>query len=205
MLGQRALGPNLALSLSSQYRTEGFREADEALNPPAAEDAGATRLRYNGGLALSWRTLNAGALTYSLSHERYYRDSRRSWTHALAYGISLGRATLSVNLQSSAYDRAAVYAGLSLPWGAGSVSSRLQARRNNQMTLGGSWQGPVSDRLNGYLDVTRDADGDYQTAGSLSGETPYTRLALGASRSEQGNRSLSLSSSGGLGWPTAPG
>lgn len=209
VLGQRALGPNLALSLSSQYRTEGFREADEALNPPAAEDAGATRLRYNGGLALSWRTLNAGALTYSLSHERYYRDSRRSWTHALAYGISLGRATLSVNLQSSAYDRAAVYAGLSLPWGAGSVSSRLQARRNNQMTLGGSWQGPVSDRLNGYLDVTRDADGDYQTAGSLSGETPYTRLALGASRSGQGSRSLSLSSSGGLGvangtWVTSP-
>lgn len=206
--GQVALGRSLALSLSSQYRTEGFRDADEGLNPPAEEEE-ASRLRYSGGLALSWRTLSAGALTYSLSHERYYRDSRRSWTHALAYGVSLGRATLSVNLQSSAYDRAAVYAGLSLPWGAGSVSSRLQARRNNQLTLGGSWQGPVSERLNGYLDVTRDTDGDYQTAGSLSGETAYTRLGVGASHGGQGSSSLSLSSSGGLGvangtWVTSP-
>ncbi|XNS12089.1 fimbria/pilus outer membrane usher protein [Serratia marcescens] len=206
--GQVALGQNLALSLSSQYRTEGFRDADEGLNPAAVAEE-AARLRYSGALALSWRSLNAGALTYSLSHERYYRDSRRSWTHALAYGISLGRATLSVNLQSSAYDRAALYAGLSLPWGGGSVSSRLQARRNNQMTLGGSWLGPVSERLNGYLDVTRDADGEYQTAGNLSGETPYTRLALGASHSGQGSSSLSLSSSGALGvangtWVTSP-
>ncbi|MFV1478056.1 fimbria/pilus outer membrane usher protein [Serratia marcescens] len=206
--GQVALGPHLALSLSSQYRTEGFRDADEGLNPPA-EAEGAARQRYNGGAALSWRTLSAGALTYSLSHERYYRDSRRSWTHALAYGVSLGRATLSVNLQSSAYDRAAVYAGLSLPWGAGSVSSRLQSRRNNQQTLGGSWQGPVSERLNGYLDVTRDADGEYQGTGNLSGETAYTRLALGASHSGQGSSSLSLASSGGLGvangiWVTSP-
>ncbi|MGK0667770.1 fimbria/pilus outer membrane usher protein [Serratia marcescens] len=206
--GQVALGPHLALALSSQYRTEGFRDADEGLNPPA-EAEGAARQRYNGGAALSWRTLSAGALTYSLSHERYYRDSRRSWTHALAYGVSLGRATLSVNLQSSAYDRAAVYAGLSLPWGAGSVSSRLQSRRNNQLTLGGSWQGPVSERLNGYLDVTRDADGEYQGAGNLSGETAYTRLLLGASHSGQGSSSLSLASSGGLGaangtWVTSP-
>nr|WP_230329023.1 fimbria/pilus outer membrane usher protein [Serratia sp. YC16] len=206
--GQVALGQHLALSLSSQYRTEGFRDADEGLNPPA-EAQETTRLRYNGGAALAWHTLSAGALTYSLSHERYYRDSRRSWTHALAYGVSLGRATLSVNLQSSAYDRAAVYAGLSLPWGAGSVSSRLQARRNNQLTLGGSWQGPVSERLNGYLDVTRDADGEYQGAGNLNGETAYTRLALGASHSGQGSSSLSLASSGGLGvangtWVTSP-
>ncbi|MDT0205983.1 fimbria/pilus outer membrane usher protein [Serratia marcescens] len=207
--GQVAMGRSLALSLSSQYRTEGFREADEGLLNPSSVEAETARLRYSGGLALSWRALNAGVLAYSLSHERYYRGSRRSWTHALAYGASLGRATLSVNLQSSAYDRAAVYAGLSLPWGAGSVSSRLQARRNKQMTLGGSWQGPLSERLNGYLDVTRDADGDYQSAGNLNGETPYTRLGLGASRSGQGSTSLSLSSSGGLGvangtWVTSP-
>lgn len=207
--GQTALGSSLSLSLSSQYRTLGFRDADEGLAPSGPDQEAMARLRYSGGLALSWRSMNAGALTYSLSHEGYYRDSRRSWTHSLAYGKSLGQATLSVNLQSSAYDRAAVYAGLSLPWGSGSVSSRLQMRRNNRMTLGSSWQGPVSERLNGYLDVTRDADRDYQAAGNLSGETPYTRLGLGAARGGQGSTSLSLSSSGGLGvangtWVTSP-
>lgn len=63
----------------------------------------------------------------------------------------------------------------------------------------------MSERLNGYLDVTRDADGEYQGTGNLSGETAYTRLSLGASHSGQGSSSLSLASSGGLGWPTAPG
>ncbi|WP_431224740.1 fimbria/pilus outer membrane usher protein [Serratia sp. L9] len=150
-------------------------------------------------MALSWNTPKWGAFAYSLSHERYYYDSTQSLMHTLAYGRRLGSATLSLNLQSSSHDRAAVYAGLNLPLGGGSVSSRLQLRKNNQMTLGSSWQGTVAGPLNGYLDIARDSHGEYQTSGNLSGNTAYTRLSLGASRSSQGSLSQSLVSSGSLG------
>lgn len=209
--GQVALTPSLSLALTSQYRTGGFRDADEALSasPDAVEEPDTARLRYAAGLSLSWRTLAWGAFTYSLSHEQYYHDSRQSWMHSLAYGKSLGRATLNLNLQSSALDRAALYAGVSIPLGEGSVSSRMQRRQNNAMSLGSRWQGPVGQHLNGIVDVARDSAGDYQSSGSLSGNTPYMRLSAGAAQSGQGSRSMSLSSSGAMGvangtWVTAP-
>lgn len=196
--GQSALTGNLSLSLTAQYRTAGFRDADEALGGGAAED-GAPRLRYSSGMALSWRTPAWGSLTYSLSHERQHNDSRRSWTHSLAYGKSVGRAMLSLNLQSSAYDRAALYAGLSVPLGGGSISSRLQTNKNSGITVGSGWQGALGERLDGGLDVARDSAGEYRVGGNLYGDTPYTRLSAGASRSGNGSTSLSVLSSGVLG------
>lgn len=212
MQGQMALSQSFSLSLTSQYRTLGFRETDESLRQPArrAEGSSGSRLHYTGGLALSWNTLAWGALAYSLSHERYYHNSTPGWMQVLAYGKRLGSATLSLSVQSSSRERPAVYAGVSLPLGGGSVNSRLQLRSNNQMRLGNSWQGGIGEGpLYGYLDIGRDSGGEYQTSGNLSGNTAYTRLSLGASRSSQGSSSQSLVSSGSMGvanntWVTSP-
>ncbi|MCL1031263.1 fimbrial biogenesis outer membrane usher protein [Serratia sp. arafor3] len=199
--GQLALSSNVSLSLSAQYRTLGYREADASFRQSAdhTDNNSDSRPHYSGGLALSWNTPEWGAFAYGLSHERYYHDNTQSLMHTLSYGRRLGSATLSLNVQSSSYDRAAVYAGLSLPLGGGNISSRLQLRKNNQMTLGSSWQGTVAGPLKGYLDIARDSHGEYQTSGNLSGNTAYTRLSLGASRSSQGSLSQSLVSSGSLG------
>ncbi|EPN2807053.1 fimbria/pilus outer membrane usher protein [Serratia marcescens] len=209
--GQVRLSDNMSLALSSQYRTVGFRDADEGLNTTSVseDEEKVSRLRYGGGAALSWGSPGWGSLTYSLSHERYYHDSRKNWLHSVAYGTRIGRVSLSVNLQSSAQDRAAVYAGLSMPLGGGSFSSRLQRRQNNPGTLGNSWQGNVGKHMTGYLDVSRDANGEVQTSGNLSGNTAYTRVSAGASYAPQGSSVLSLSSSGTLGvvnntWVTSP-
>jgi outer membrane usher protein FimD/PapC len=213
MQGQQGLGRDLSLSLASQYRTRGFREADEAFNEPVqGDDVGRepeTRLRYAGGLGLSWNGSAWGALTYNLSHERYYHDDRLSWVHTLTYGKSLGSASLTLSLQSSAYDRAALYAGMNIPLGGGSISNRMQLRQNNQMTLGSSWQGEITPKMGGYLDVARSSDGEYQASGNLSGSMAYTRLSASASRTRRGSTALTLASSGALGvangtWVTAP-
>lgn len=205
--GQVALKPSLSLALTSQYRTEGFRDADQALS--ASPERQTARLRFAGGLSVSWRTLAMGALTYSLSHERYYFDSRRSWVHSLAYGKSLGSAMLNLNLQSTAQDRAALFAGLTIPFGGGSISNRMQRRQGNDISVGSRWQGDVGQHLNGSVDVARDSAGNYQGSGSLSGNTPYMRLTAGAAQSGRDSRSMSLSSSGAMGvangtWVTAP-
>lgn len=209
--GQVAVSQNLSLSLTAQYRTLGFRDADESLRQPVgrAEEYSGSRLHYTGGLALSWNTQAWGAFTYSLSHERYYHDNTPGWMQTLAYNKRLGTAMLNLSVQSSPHDRAVVYVGVNLPFGGGSVNSRLQLRRNNQMTLGSSWQGAVGEQLSGTLDIARDSSGEYQTSGNLSGNTAYTRLSLGASRSSQGTFSQSLISSGSMGvangtWVTSP-
>lgn len=212
MQGQLAVSPSFSLSLTSQYRTLGFREADESLRQSMsrAEESSGSRLHYTGGLALSWNTQAWGAFAYSLSHERYYHNGTPGWMHTLAYGKRLGSATLNLSMQSSSRERPAIYAGVSLPLGGGSVHSRLQLRRTNQMTLGNSWQGAIGGgALKGYLDIARDSSGEYQTSGNLSGNTAYTRLSLGASRSSQGRSSQSLVSSGLMGvanniWVTSP-
>jgi outer membrane usher protein FimD/PapC len=199
--GRLTVSRSFSLSLTSQYCTLGFQHADEALRQPAgrAEGHRGSRLRYSGGLALSWNAPAWGVFTYSLSHERYYRDNTRGWTHILAYGKSLGVASLNLSLQSSSRAQPTLYAGMSLPLGGGSVNNRLQLRRDKQMTLGSSWQGDVRGPLKGYLDIARDRAGDYQTSGNLSGNTAYTRLSLGASHSGQGSLSQSLLSSGSMG------
>ncbi|MEB7883688.1 fimbria/pilus outer membrane usher protein [Serratia fonticola] len=200
--GQLAASSSFSLSLTSGYQTLGFREADESLRQtgPQAEQNAGSRLHYTGGVALSWNTQAWGGVSYSLSHERYYHDSTPGWMHSLAYSKRLGSATLSLSVQSSSRERPALYAGISLPLGSGSVNSRLQLRRNNQMTLGNSWQGVIGGgRLHGYLDLGRDSNGEYQTSGNLSGNTAYTRLSLGASRSSQGRASQSLVTSGSMG------
>lgn len=210
--GQLAVSPSFSLSLTSQYRTLGFREADESLRQSVrrAKENSSSRLHYAGGLALSWSALAWGAFSYSLSHERYYHNNTRGWTHTLAYSKRLGSATLSLNVQSSSRERPTLYAGVSLPLAGGSVNNRLQLRRNNQMTLGSSWQGAIAGGpLNGYMDIGRDSRGEYQTSGNLSGNTAYTRLSLGASRSSRGSSSQSLVSSGSMGianniWVTSP-
>jgi outer membrane usher protein FimD/PapC len=199
--GKLTVSRSFSLSLTGQYRTLGFQNADESLRQPAgwAEARTGSRLHYTGGLAVSWSTPAWGVFTYSLSHERYYRDSTLGWMHTLAYGKSLGATSLNLSLQSSSRSEPTLYAGVSLPLGGGRVNSRLQQRRNKQMTLGSSWQGDVSGPLKGYLDIARDSSGDYQTSGNLSGNTAYTRLSLGASRSSQGSFSQSLLSSGSMG------
>lgn len=209
--GQVNLKPSLSLSMTSLYRSAGFLDADQALSasPVMADKAPTVRLRYAGGLSISWRTVALGALTYSLSHERYYYDSRRSWVHSLAYGKSLGSAMLNLNLQSTPQDRAAIFAGISVPFGGGSISSRMQRRQGNDINLGSRWQGDVGQHLNGSVDVARDSKGNYQGSGSLSGNTPYMRLSAGAAQSAQNTKSMSLSSSGSLGvangtWVNAP-
>lgn len=208
--GQMRLPGNLSLALSSRYNTKGFREADDVLSSPQQNEQEAfSRPRYTGGVSLSWGHPTLGAFTYSLSHERYYHDDQKSWLHALSYGKRVGSASLNLSLQSSAYDRAALYMGVSLPMSGGSLSGRLQRRQDNQITLGSSWQGRVGERMEGYLDTSRSADGRYQSSGSLSGNTPYTRLSAGVAHAEGDSTSLSLSSSGSLGvangtWVTSP-
>lgn len=208
--GQTRLPGNLSMALSGRYNTKGFREADEVLNAPQQNASEAfSRLRYSGGLSLSWGHSTLGAFSYSLSHERYYRDSQKSWQHSLAYGKRVGSASLNLSLQSSAYDRAALYMGVSLPLSGGNLNGRLQRRQDNQITLGSSWQGPVGERMEGGLDTARSADGRYQNSVSLSGNTPYTRLSAGVAHAEGNSSSLSLSSSGSLGvanstWVTSP-
>ncbi|BEM64671.1 membrane protein [Serratia marcescens] len=207
--GQKMLESNLLLSLSSRYHSRGFTDADEALNAPADGSESTSRLRYASSAGLSWMTPKWGAFTYNLSHERYYGDSRDSWLHTLTYGKKLRNTTLNLSVQSSAYERMTLYAGVSVPLGGGNLSSRLQLRQGNQMTLGSSWQGPLSERTQGYLDVSRDRNGEYQGGGNLSGQTPYTLLTVGATRAGQGSSSLSLGASGTLGmangtWVTSP-
>lgn len=208
--GQATLPGNLSLALSSRYNTKGFREADESLSTSRQHEPEVfSRLRYSGGLSLSWGLPTLGAFTYSLSHERYYHDSQKNWQHSLAYGKRVGSATLNLSLQSSAYDRAALYMGVSLPLGGGNLNARLQRRQNNLITLGSSWQGPIGEQMEGYLDAARGADGRYQNSGSLSGNTPYARLSAGVAHAEGDSTALSLSSSGSMGvangtWVTSP-
>ncbi|WP_162057039.1 hypothetical protein [Serratia marcescens] len=82
-----------------------------------------------------------GALSYGVSREHYYRERQRSVSHFLSYGIRVGEVSFNLSLRSSDYDKAALYAGISLPLGGGNWQTRMQSRRNNQFTLGNSWQG----------------------------------------------------------------
>ncbi|EPM1537489.1 fimbria/pilus outer membrane usher protein [Serratia ureilytica] len=197
--GQQGIGRNLTLSLTSVYRTSGFRGADEALGEPIQAADEAVRLRYAGGAGLTWNAPAWGSLTYNLSHERYHAGGQQNWMHTLSYGRRLGGTSLTLSLQSSAYDRSAFYAGVNIPLGGGSVGSRMQVRQNNRVTLGSSWRGAISPQMSGTLDVARDPDGEYQTSGNLSGSTAYTRLSAGVSHSSQGSTALTLASSGALG------
>jgi len=199
--GQMNLHPSLSLALTSQYRSAGFRDAEQSLRASfnAAEDRQTVRLRYAGGLSLSWRSVALGALAYNLSHERYYHDSRQSWVHSLAYGKNVGNAIINLNLQSTSQDRAALFTGISIPFGGGSLSSRIQRQQGNNMNLGSRWQGNVGSNLMGSVDVARDSGGIYQGSGSLSGNTPYMRLSAGAAQTGRVSRSMSLSSSGAMG------
>lgn len=209
--GQVNFQPAISMALTSQYRTGGFRDSDQSLSVSRSkkDDNKMVRLRYAGGLSVSWRSVTLGALTYSLSHERYYHDNRHSWVHSLAYGRSLGSTMLNLNLQSSSQDRAALYAGISIPFGSGSLSSRMQRRQSKDISLGNRWQGVVGQDLNGSADIVRDNEGIYQASASLSGNTPYMRLSAGVAHSGQDSRSMSLSSSGAMGvangtWVNAP-
>lgn len=195
--GQLTTGNGPALALTSQYRTLGFRDADEGLDPAItrviSEGQPTIRLRYAGGVSLSW-----GALTYSLTHERYYHSNQQHWGHTISWGQRVGSASFSLSLQSSSLERAALFASVSFPFAGGRVSHRAQQRRDNQMVLGSSWQRELSSGMNGYLDIARDSNGEYQTSGNLNGSTPYSTFSLGASHAGQGNSSLMLGAGGAM-------
>lgn len=204
--GQLALGRNVSLSVFSQWHSRGYRGADEVLSGYDPDDPSHPRMANS--VSLSWGSAEWGALSYGMSREHYYRD-RRSVSHFLSYGKRVGEVSLNLSLRSSDYDKAALYAGISLPLGGGSWQTRMQSRRNNQFALGSSWQGNVANGLYSRLEMNRESDGEYGIGGSLSGDTAYSRLALSGAQTGGGNTSLSLGASGALGvangaWVTSP-
>ncbi|HGM6909887.1 TPA: fimbria/pilus outer membrane usher protein [Serratia marcescens] len=195
--GQIQLGERLAMSVFSRYRTEGYQEPDEALNSPSSgtEDR-LFRLRSASGLAMSVFIPELGSFSYSLSQNRYYRG-QSSLMHIAGITRSFEHATLSLNLQSSANEPAALYASLTFPLGNGSLSNRFQHYQNTRSTFGSQYQNEISENFGYMLDMSA-ADQDRSVGGALNLKTAYARIAAGTSRNNQGNSAFNLSSSGAL-------
>lgn len=196
MQAQTTLGGNFSTSLSTLYRSEDYLTADVVLSGLAyQQESSSQTLRNATSAAITWAHPRWGAFSYVASHNQYYHTGDSGMVHTLSSSQRWGNATLSLNLQSSAFGQSA-YASLSLPLGQGTLNNRVQSS-DNSVSLGSTYQGSWGENRGYSVGITGSSN-QHRVSGTANMSTPYAQLGTGISQASNHSRSVSLSASGAV-------
>lgn len=193
---QVAINGNLSASLSTVYDSANYWSPDNALSGGNnLDDLMYGKLKNSTSAAVTWAHPRWGAFSYVLSNNMYYQAAD-SVSHTFSASEQFGRVTTTLSFQSTSQGQNAVYVGISMPLGKGSLTGRMQ-RNNGNMTLGSSYQGTWDDNK-GYSVGVTGSNSQRRVNGSLNMKTAYSQLAGGVSQATNNSRSAYISSSGSM-------
>ncbi|CNC59908.1 Outer membrane fimbrial usher protein [Yersinia frederiksenii] len=193
---QVAINGNLSASLSTVYDSANYWSPDNALSGGNnLDDLMYGKLKNSTSAAVTWAHPRWGAFSYVLSNNMYYQAAD-SVSHTFSASEQFGRVTTTLSFQSTSQGQNAVYVGISMPLGKGSLTGRMQ-RNNGNMTLGSSYQGTWDDNK-GYSVGVTGSNSQRRVNGSLNMKTAYSQLAGGVSQATNNSRSAYISSSGSV-------
>ncbi|NIL00477.1 fimbria/pilus outer membrane usher protein [Yersinia aleksiciae] len=193
---QMAINGNLSASLSTLYNSVNYWSPDNALSSGNnLNDLMYGKLQNSTSAAVTWAHPRWGAFSYVLSNNRYYQAAD-SISQTFSASEQFGRVTTTLSFQSTSQGQNAIYVGISMPLGKGSLSGRMQ-RANGNMTLGSTYQGTWDDDK-GYSVGITGSDAQRRINGALNMKTAYSQLAGGVSQATNNSRSVYLSSSGSV-------
>ncbi|WP_080357520.1 fimbria/pilus outer membrane usher protein [Yersinia mollaretii] len=193
---QMTINGNLSASLSTVYHSLNYWSPDNGLSSRSnLNNLRYGKLQNSTSAAVTWAHPRWGAFSYTLSNNRYYQAAD-SVSHTFSVSEQFGRVTTTLSFQSTSQSQNAVYVGISLPLGKGSLTGRVQ-HSNGNMTFGSTYQGTWDDNK-GYSVGITGSDSQRRMSGSLNMKTAYSQLAGGLSQATNNSRSAYLSSSGSV-------
>ncbi|PHZ24221.1 fimbria/pilus outer membrane usher protein [Yersinia massiliensis] len=193
---QVSINGNLSASLSTVYESSNYWSPDNALSGGNnLADLSVGKLKNATSAAVTWAHPRWGAFSYVLSNNMYYQ-AENSVSHTFSASEQFGRVTTTLSVQSSSQGRNAVYLGLSMPLGNGSLTGRMQ-RNNGNTTLGSTYQGAWGDNK-GYSVGVTGGNNQQRVNGAMNVKTAYSQLASGISQANNNSRSAYVASSGSM-------
>ncbi|WP_420907122.1 fimbria/pilus outer membrane usher protein [Yersinia bercovieri] len=193
---QLAMTGNLSASLSTVYNSANYWSPDNALSSNNnLQDLIYGKLQNSTSAAVTWAHPRWGAFSYVLSNNSYYQAAD-TVSQTFSASEQFGRVTTTLSFQSTSQGQSAIYVGINMPLGQGSLSGRMQ-RANGNMTLGSTYQGRWDDNK-GYSVGITGSDSQRRINGALNIKTAYSQLASGVSQAKNNSRSAYLSSSGSV-------